>query len=1427
MQKATKKVTYRLRLVAASLLLLGAQALAPVSAFLPTASAAALCTNDQQGANDEPGQKDLTQMCSDGAGLPTSVAISWQWDETSWSGNNTGDGCALFDSDGDGKANYAFCVTIGGNPAAQLPGSPKVYSCNDSKSDRCSGKQLVNKAYTSTCSVTVSSTDPFAGGTNAPNDTRANCTINLSDLSTSQAPQSIVLQDVCSYPSQEPNSDPSDCIIAGSNKTTTIEVVKNVAPDSDSGTFDLFVNSTKYVDDGPDGSTTGAIAISDKSDVTVKEMAGSNAALNDYTTTVSCVNQAGSSVSLFDTVLTGTERKTSIDSSNIAEGDNIICTFTNTRQQATLILQKTVTNDNGGTLTQANFPVAINGNTAQWGSNTVSPGDYTVSETQQTGYAAGAWGGDCDAQGNVSLANGQTKTCTITNDDVTAQMKVVKTVVTDNGGSAVPADFTLYINGQAKTQGQYFDVDAGGPYTVTETGPNGYAQTNLVCLDDRTQQTVVHPVTLALGQSVTCMVTNDDVQPLLTVTKVVINNNGGTAVVTDFPLFVGASGVTSGVQNGFNAGGYVVSETNQTGYAATISGDCDANGNVTLSVGDIKACTITNNDIAPLLTVIKYVINDDGGLLNVSDFTLYVDGNQVTSGVPNVLDAGDHTVSEANKTGYTAGTWGGDCATDGTITLLIGDSKTCTITNNDQPGTLVVKKVVVNDNGGKAEADDFSFSVNGGGTMGFEADGQNNLTVPAGTYSVVEVAASGYATTYDNCDGVQVANGETETCTITNNDVSPQLTVTKHVINNNGGTKAAPDFTMLVSGANVSDADFPGDENGTTVTLNAGDYSVSENGVAGYTAGYSANCAGSIGLGEHKYCTVTNDDNVPVLILIKQVVNSFGGTADEDDWLLKADGPTDIYGWGGASSDSSFKAGTYTLSEWGFPQGYSASDWECVGGSQNSNQITLGLGEHAACTVTNYDNPAKITVTKEVINDNGGHADADDFKLWVDNTRVLSGVTNNFDGNDWYFVKETDGPDGYKQTSLKCYDTTGRYPVFVANPFYAKLGHSYECTIKNDDIAPKLKIVKDSQPDSIQVFDFTLKGNNTYKTFKLNDNGTSYPVDNDKTFHLDKGWYSVTEDATDGWYLDSIQCYGTHEFTDLDKGKVVVKLNLGDDVTCKFTNKKFGEIKGFKFEDVNKNGQFDQSEPLLSGWTITVEKLHDSFADSTVTGQNGWYKFDDLKEGLYKVCEVKQNGWVQTKPASNDGCETVWIHPGDHDFVKFGNFKLGQVTGVKFNDINGNGVRDNGEPTLKDWTITLTNICDEEDQPEVSLDQVLSVASHPVCKEVTKPTKTDATGAYSFDDLDVGTYVVCEVQQNNWTQTAPKTKDGCVEFTIDTSGQEEVVDFGNKAKPQVLGETTELVNTGASTSKGLLVGLSILGALGALHLMVRRKSYTN
>lgn len=100
----------------------------------------------------------------------------------------------------------------------------------------------------------------------------------------------------------------------------------------------------------------------------------------------------------------------------------------------------------------------------------------------------------------------------------------------------------------------------------------------------------------------------------INVVKTVINDNGGTKKVADFPLFVNGNNVVSGETNTFTSGNtYSVTETSNSNYVQTFSGDCDSTGSVVLNEGENKLCIITNNDIGapvvppvpPLIDVVK------------------------------------------------------------------------------------------------------------------------------------------------------------------------------------------------------------------------------------------------------------------------------------------------------------------------------------------------------------------------------------------------------------------------------------------------------------------------------------------------------------------------------------------------------------------------------------------------------------------------------------------------------------------------------------------------------------------------------------------------------------------------------------------------------------------------------------------------------
>jgi hypothetical protein len=193
----------------------------------------------------------------------------------------------------------------------------------------------------------------------------------------------------------------------------------------------------------------------------------------------------------------------------------------------------------------------------------------------------------------------------------------------------------------------------------------------------------------------------------------VVNDNGGSAVPANWTLTAtgptGFSGPGPSVSNGagFVAGTYDLSESGDPpGYTASawvcVGGTQNDGNSVTLAAGQSATCTITNNDQAPALTLVKQVINDDGGGAVAANWTLTASGPTGFSGSgPSVsngasFDAGTYNLSEsAGPTGYSASAWnciGGTQNDSDTIMLALGQSAACTITNDDQNANEVIFK---------------------------------------------------------------------------------------------------------------------------------------------------------------------------------------------------------------------------------------------------------------------------------------------------------------------------------------------------------------------------------------------------------------------------------------------------------------------------------------------------------------------------------------------------------------------------------------------------------------------------------------------------------------------------------------------------------------------------------------------------------------
>jgi hypothetical protein len=448
-------------------------------------------------------------------------------------------------------------------------------------------------------------------------------------------------------------------------------------------------------------------------------------------------------------------------------GECATCTITNDDQTAHLKLVKVVTNDNGGTAKTTDFTLTANGPSLLSGAggaeSDVNAGSYALSETSVAGYTASDWSCEGGTQNgaNITLALGQSATCTITNDDQTAHLKLVKVVTNDNGGAAKTTDFTLSANGPTPISGPggtESDVNAG-TYALSETTVPGYTASAWSCIGGYQNGANIK---LKLGESATCTITNNDQTAHLKLVKTVTNNNGGTAVPTNWTL--SASGPTplsgaGGAESDVNAGTYTLSESaGPGGYTAgkfyCTNGVTVNAGQITLALNQSTVCTINNDDIAPILHLRKVVVNDNGGTATTASFTLTANGtgaNDLSGTSP--VDSGSGlladtwALSETAVYGYTASAWVcvGGYQNGSNITLRVGQEATCTITNNDQPGTIIIEKLIKPAN----SLTSFSFQTTGTGYNGFSlAGGQTNTQqLNAGSYTAKELVPLGWVLT--------------------------------------------------------------------------------------------------------------------------------------------------------------------------------------------------------------------------------------------------------------------------------------------------------------------------------------------------------------------------------------------------------------------------------------------------------------------------------------------------------------------------------------------------------------------------------------------------------------------------------------------------------------------------------------------------------
>ena len=259
---------------------------------------------------------------------------------------------------------------------------------------------------------------------------------------------------------------------------------------------------------------------------------------------------------------------------------------------------------------------------------------------------------------------------------------------------------------------------------------------------------------------------------------------------------------------------------------------------------------------------------------------------------------------------------------------------------------------------------------------------------------------------------------------------------------------------------------------------------------------------------------------------------------------------------------------------------------------------------------------------------------------------------------------------------------------------------------------------------------------------------------------LQPGTYTIQETQPAG-YLDGKDTQGTPG-TGTAGNDVFSTITLAGNVNG--TDNNFGELlpsslAGFVYVDANNNGIKEPSEAPIPGTTITLtgtDDLGGSVTQTATTDNSGAYSFGNLRPGVYTITETQPAGFLDgqdtqgtpgTGTTGNDVFSNITLAQNvngvNNNFGELLSPSLSSLSGFVYHDLNDDGIKEPGEPPIPGTTVTLTGTTSQG-------------------TPVTLTTTTDNAGAYSFANLQAGSYTIQELQPAGYldgkdTQGTPGT----------------------------------------------------------------------
>ena len=294
-------------------------------------------------------------------------------------------------------------------------------------------------------------------------------------------------------------------------------------------------------------------------------------------------------------------------------------------------------------------------------------------------------------------------------------------------------------------------------------------------------------------------------------------------------------------------------------------------------------------------------------------------------------------------------------------------------------------------------------------------------------------------------------------------------------------------------------------------------------------------------------------------------------------------------------------------------------------------------------------------------------------------------------------------------------------------------------------------------------------------------------------FSLAPGTYTVTVTPPAGYFASPTGQGTTASDSNASPAATTpVTLPSGaHDGTLDFGFYKKASLGDFVWEDSNYNGIQDSGEPGIDNVPVQLLDASNAVVGSTITAGGGAYGFFDLAPGSYRVQFGTPAGYQPTladQGADTDDSDSVagvsglyTLVSGEHNpTIDAGFYKPASLGDRVWNDLNNNGLQDNGEPGINGLLVTL-----------------LDCNGNPTGQTTSTANVGGTDGIYGFANLTPGCYRVSFSTPAGFTAVTPNAGNDALDsdavngttgnYTLQSGDADKTADAGFY-KPAVLGD---------------------------------------